>query len=243
MEIEAEVMRELGLGKPDTADWKGSRDRFAEFGAALAIAARTYGRIAQEVFLLQGDDIAELDEANPGIGSSTMPHKSNPTLCIEIVSRSREVSAELSPLLEWMMTIYERDSAQQGESLRRMCEGYGILLDNMKRLAARLRVHPENMRRNLLRTKGLVLAEDITFRLAKAMGKKTAHALMHGLMQRAAQSGLGMREILESEPDIAGKLQVDLADLDPTRYIGEAVRITEATIASIQARRVKTQET
>jgi len=59
-------------------DWKGSRDMFAEYATLLAIVAKTWTKIAQELFLLQGDDIREVEEQTTGIGSSTMPHKINP---------------------------------------------------------------------------------------------------------------------------------------------------------------------
>ena len=39
-EVERRVMARLGLGAPEPVDTKGAQDIFAEFGAALAIAAQ-----------------------------------------------------------------------------------------------------------------------------------------------------------------------------------------------------------
>lgn len=101
--IEYEVMAELGLGEPEAVDWEGSRDRFAEFGCAIALAARSCGHIGQEIFLACGDDIGELSESTEAVGSSTMPHKVNPSLSISVVSLSREVCAYLIHQQLWML--------------------------------------------------------------------------------------------------------------------------------------------
>src|SRR5690606_36097903 len=72
--LEKDVLHEFGVGDPLPVDWKGSRDMHAEFGGLAAIVASTWRRIAQEIFLLQSDDIRELEDPSPFVGSSTMPH-------------------------------------------------------------------------------------------------------------------------------------------------------------------------
>src|SRR5690606_11193101 len=93
-EVEALTMDELGLGPPEPADWKGTRDKHAEWGCTLAIMAKSLARMAQDIFLLQGDDIAELDEGNTEVGSSTMPHKSNPRKATAVIGLARQVAHE-----------------------------------------------------------------------------------------------------------------------------------------------------
>jgi len=235
-DIEAEVMAALGLSRPEAVDWKGSRDRYVEFASAVAIAARSYGRLAQEVFLLQGDDIAELNEASPGIGSSTMPHKSNPTLCIAIVSRCREVSAELPTLFEWMMTIYERDSSLHDASMQRLCKTFALVLDASAELAGRLQVHPDAMLANLNRTQGHILAESLTFQLSANMGKARAHDAMHRLLRHARRHGLSLRQALASQPELEAGLNLDADSLDPALQLGLAPQITDAALLAIAQR-------
>lgn len=79
LELERRMAREFDLQVPDIA-WHAARDRFAELACTLAIAGGTLGRIAQEVYLLMGTEVAELAEGDAGgrVGSSTMPHKTNP---------------------------------------------------------------------------------------------------------------------------------------------------------------------
>ena len=80
LEVAERLAALLDLPLPD-APWHSHRDRLAEVAAAFAILAGTCGKIARDVSLLMQTDVAEAFEpAAPGRGgSSTMPHKRNPT--------------------------------------------------------------------------------------------------------------------------------------------------------------------
>ncbi len=201
--VEVALMAELGLGVPDAIDSKGSTDVFADFGSALAIAARVFGRIAQELFLLQGDDIQEVSFVTQDVGSSTMPHKSNPTLCIEVMSRAREVSAALPVMLEWIEIIHERDSAQHGETLENICIDMAQILSCMDGLLASVRVDAGRMRVNLLRTKGAVLAEGVTVELARSLGRRSAHRLVSTAVKRMRDQDLTFAEAMAMDETLA----------------------------------------
>lgn len=196
-------MKRLGLGPPDHADSKGSTDVFAEFASVLAISARVFGRIAQEVFLLQGDDIRELSLSTNAVGSSTMPHKSNPTVCIELMSRSREVAAALPVFLEWILIIHERDSAQHGAALENICVDMAQVLSCMTGMLQCLQTHPANMLHNLLRTKGAILTENVTIQMAQTLGRRSAHHLMREIIQTMVQDDITLAEALAKDPRTA----------------------------------------
>lgn len=234
--IEREVMAELGLDTPEGVDWKGSRDRFAEFGCAVALAAATAGHVGQEIFLLCGDDLDELREATGAVGSSTMPHKSNPSLSIEVVSRSREVSARLQPLLAWIGIVYERDSAQHGEVLRDMCVGMADLLATLQQLLDVLVVMPQNMAANLARSRGLVLSEAITFALAGHLGKHTAHEKMKQLTRTAQAQGCSLQQAAQADATLAPLLAELPGLFDATSHLGQAVAIADAAVARVHPR-------
>src|SRR5207244_1312976 len=70
----------LDLAIPD-APWHSHRDRLAEVAACFAILAGTCGKIARDVALMMQVEVGEASEpAAPGRGgSSTLPHKRNPT--------------------------------------------------------------------------------------------------------------------------------------------------------------------
>ncbi|MFV0244360.1 MAG: lyase family protein [Qingshengfaniella sp.] len=225
-EVERRVMKRLGLGVPDPADSKGAQDIFAEFAAALAIAARGFQRIAQEIFLLQGDDIAELSIRNRAVGSSTMPHKVNPTLCIEIQSRAPEISAVLPVLLEWVVTIHERDSAIHLGAVEQMCLDMGQLTSCAEALLDRLIVHPQTMRDNIDRTQGAIYTEAVTVQLAGRVGRRTAHEVMQEVAARMRADGLSLAQVIAGDPRFDGVVLPD-----PETAIGEAPRLVDAFLA------------
>lgn len=76
------VARELGL-RTGTAGWHVRRGRIAQLGSALAILIGAIAKFARDVALLSQGAIGEMRE--PAIegrgGSSSMPHKRNPTGC------------------------------------------------------------------------------------------------------------------------------------------------------------------
>ena len=80
LEVAERLAALLDLPLPD-APWHSHRDRLAEVASAFAILAGTCGKIARDVSLLMQTEVAEAFEpAGAGRGgSSTMPHKRNPT--------------------------------------------------------------------------------------------------------------------------------------------------------------------
>ena len=80
LEVAERLAALLDLPLPE-APWHSHRDRLAEVAAAFAILTGTCGKIARDVSLLMQTEVAEAFEpAAPGRGgSSTMPHKRNPT--------------------------------------------------------------------------------------------------------------------------------------------------------------------
>lgn len=236
-EIEELTMKELGLDVPDAADWHGARDRYAEFGNVMAMIGMTFGKIGQEVFLLQSTDVGEVEEYEPSskVGSSTMPHKRNPNRTRTLVILSRKIRRNAEILLDWMVSIHERDQILSAGELKEICLNTDKLLKTAKLLVRQLVVKPDVMLMNLDRTKGLIMAEEVMFFLGKRIGKHTAHEVIRQVTREAYDKNISLKEALLSRPDVARHLKREELDLmlDPTHYIGlsrEAVdRLVEET--------------
>ncbi len=237
--IEAELMRELGLGAPWPADWKGAKDMFAEWGALLAVSARSWGRIAQEIFILQGDDIREVVDPSDSVGSSTMPHKVNPGHSRTVVAQSRLVPALAVVLQDWQVSIGERDQISNAETLGELGAAMDRLLVAAAALMQGLEVLPDNMRRNLGRTNGLIMAEHAMFLLGERIGKHTAHEEVRQAALSAGRNNTTLVAEIMARPALAAAARgLDLQrELDPTRYLGLSPEATDRAVAAVRAAR------
>lgn len=235
-DVEAQTMAELGFGPPDAADWKGTRDKHAEWGCLIAIASKSMARMAQDIFLLQGDDFGELDEGNQEVGSSTMPHKSNPRKATAIIGLSRQISHESGVLLDWMVSIYERDQISNDSSLASIATNMDKLLGATEGLLDGLIVNPENMDRNLGRTGGLIMAERVMFELGRAIGKHKAHAQVRDAAKQCSARHVSFKQALLDSPEVAQHLtEAQLNSLlDHRSYLGLAPQAVDRALAYIR---------
>jgi 3-carboxy-cis,cis-muconate cycloisomerase len=87
---------ELGLAEP-VLPWHSLRGPIVELGGALDGAAGAAAKIALDVVLLAQDEVGEVTVAAAG-GSSTMPHKRNPTGAVLAQACARRVHAVVGAL-------------------------------------------------------------------------------------------------------------------------------------------------
>lgn len=235
-EIEALLMKELGLAPPDPADWHGVKDNFAEFGNVMALIGMTYGKIGHEIFLLQSTDLGEVEERLPStaVGSSTMPHKRNPRDSKNLVVYSREIRRHAEVIMDWMVSIYERDQISSSDQLEAICLKTDKLLKAAKPLLKNLIVYPDVMMENINKTRGLIMSEKLMFVLGEKIGKHTAHEVVHDASMEAYQKKITLRDVILSKPEISKHLKTEELDeiFDPVKYIGLAPEEVDRVIAA-----------
>ncbi|TNM70482.1 3-carboxy-cis,cis-muconate cycloisomerase [Streptomyces sp. NP160] len=86
-----------GLGLEPAAPWHTRRTPVTRLGDAATTAADAWGRIANDVLALGRPEVGELRDGSAG-GSSTMPHKANPTLAV-LVRRAALAAPQLAATL------------------------------------------------------------------------------------------------------------------------------------------------
>ena len=103
------LAEELKLQCPD-APWHGHRDRLAALMAAMGIYTASLGKMALDIALLMQYEVSEA--AEPGGdgrgGSSTMPHKHNPTACVLAISAAKRTPGLVADFLGGMVQEHER---------------------------------------------------------------------------------------------------------------------------------------
>jgi len=100
------VADRLSLAVP-LAPWHTARGRVGQLAAALAVLAGELAAVAQDVVLLSSSDVAELSPAAPG-GSSSMPHKRNPSRAVLAMAAAHRVPFLTATLLAGMPQELQR---------------------------------------------------------------------------------------------------------------------------------------
>ena len=241
IETEELMAKELGLSKPYIADWHGIRDVFAEYALTLALISKSFGRIGDELTLLQMTEIGETLE-NLGfkaIGSSTMPHKKNPRGPGNLINYSRIIPRYAEIILDDMVNSFERDQPRSDVSIKDISITSEIMINTAKKLFEELEVDKEQMRKNLDMTKGLILSQRVTFFLADKIGKDTADKVMHDVSMKALEDNITLKKAIKDDDKISNyfsELELDRF-LNPETYIGLAIEQTKLVIQDIESKR------
>ena len=242
IETELLMSQELGLGTPYIADWHGVRDVFAEYALTLALISKSFGRIGDELTLLQMTEIGETLE-NLGfkaIGSSTMPHKKNPRGPGNLVNFSRIIPRQSEIILDDMVNSFERDQPRSDETLKDISITAELMTNTAIRLLNELEVNKDVMRKNLNITNGLILSQRVTYFLADIIGKDTAESMIHDIAMKAITENISLSDAIKNDK-IASQYftDQDLKNLlDPETYIGLAIEQVEIIINQIEANRL-----
>lgn len=238
LQVQELLLAKLGLGVPVIA-WQGARDRIAEFICLQGLIAGTFGKIANEIVNLQRTEIAELEEpfSLGKISSSTMPHKRNAHACEVVVALSKIVRNQASLVLDVMEQEHERDMRLWGvewKCVPEVCIHTSAILKHMKYVLGNLIVYPENMRRNLKITNGLILSEAIMFKLAGKLGLQEAHELVYQVSMRAYEQSLSLKEALLSDPRAKQHLTAEEIDtlMKEEEYTGLAAYFVEKVLSA-----------
>jgi adenylosuccinate lyase len=222
-EVERIACEQLGLEPDPLSTQVIARDRHAELLAALALVASSLDRFATEIRLLARTEVREVEEPfGKGMkGSSAMPHKRNPKVAERICGLARVVRANSLVGLENVPLWHERDISQSSAervvipdsllAVDYMLDRFAWIVDGMVVDAAR-------MRRNLDATHGLYFSHRLLLALVEAgLPRDQAYRLVQAHAMRAWDNDLDFRELVRSDPDVAGRVDLDAVfDLDAT---------------------------
>jgi adenylosuccinate lyase len=212
-EIEEYVCAKLGLKPDPVSNQVVQRDRHASYVTALALLAATIEKIATEVRHLQRTEVLEAEEyfSEGQKGSSAMPHKRNPIVSENLCGLARVVRANSLAAMENVALWHERDISHSSVE-RVIMPDSTILMDFMLArltdLIRRLVVYPDNMKRNLDLTGGLVYSQRLLLLLIDkgAQRKESYEAVQRNAMASWKGAG-GLQSLVENDPFISKHLK------------------------------------
>ena len=217
-QIEREVCERLGLRAATISTQIVQRDRHAEFLTTLALIGSSIDRWATEFRHLQRTEVLEVEEffTEGQKGSSAMPHKRNPITSERLSGLARVVRGNALTALENVALWHERDishSSAERIILPDSCMLIDYMLVKLRELLDELRVHPENMERNLALTRGLYFSQSILLALTRAgLDRKTAYEAVQRAAMKTWEGGRSFAENVKADPAIATKLSATQVD-------------------------------
>ena len=187
-EVEDYVCYKLGLKPAKISTQIIQRDIYAVFMASLAIIGSSLEKFATEIRHLQRTEVLEVEEpfAKGQKGSSAMPHKRNPVICERICGMSRLLRGNAFAAMENISLWHERDISHSSVE-RLIIPDSTIALDYMLnkfiQVMEGLRVYPDHMLANLVRTHGLIFSQKV---LLKLMEKGLSRTKAYDIVQKCA---------------------------------------------------------
>ena len=216
--IEARVCRALGLEPAPVSSQVIQRDRHAELLSTIAITGASLEKFALEVRGLQKTEIGEVEEpfAKGQKGSSAMPHKRNPIGCEQICGLARLLRGNAHAALENVALWHERDISHSSVERVILPDSF-LALDHMLRRFTRivkgLVVHPDRMRENLERSRGVVFSGTVLLELAqRGISREQAYEWVQRNAMRSYDEKKEFKQLLLDDKDVMGVLDRKTVD-------------------------------
>ena len=221
-EVERRVCSLLGLAPAPISNQALQRDRHAQVLTALAIVGGTLEKMATEIRNLHRTEIGELLEGKPH-GSSSMPHKRNPSTCETISGLARLLRANALAALENMAVWHEQDLTRSSVERVVIPDSFlacHFMVHRMTEVMENLEVEEERMRENLGMTYGAIFSQALLLKLVeRGMARWKAHELVAGLARRAQEEGVPLGELASRDPECSRFLSgEEISELTDIRY-------------------------
>jgi adenylosuccinate lyase len=239
-ELQQLILTHLDLTVPLVTTQVVGRDRYIEWVSWMANTATSVEKILQEIRNLQRSEIAEVGEyfdAEKQVGSSTMAHKRNPITAENACGLARVVRSFIIPSYENALLWHERDLANSSAE-RFTLSHAAILLDDIlaktDRVMAKCVVDKENMRINIERQNGLVMAERVMIDLVDAgIPRDQAHEILRGASMTCVAEKRHLREVCGDLEEITSRFTSEQLDVmfDPASHIGVSAELVDEAVA------------
>ncbi|GBF10806.1 MULTISPECIES: adenylosuccinate lyase [Tepidibacillus] len=210
--IEEYVCKKLGLKPAPISTQTLQRDRHAEYMATLALIATSLEKFATEIRGLQKSETREVEEffSKGQKGSSAMPHKRNPVGSENISGLARVLRGYMVSAYENVSLWHERDISHSSVE-RIILPDATTLLNYMLRrfsnIVKNLTVFPENMKRNMERTFGLIYSQRVLLSLInKGLKREEAYDLVQRKAMQSWEEQKSFKELLKEEKNIQNLL-------------------------------------
>ncbi|TCS92780.1 adenylosuccinate lyase [Hazenella coriacea] len=216
--VEQYVCEKLGLQASPISTQTLQRDRHAEYMATLALIATSLDKFATEIRGLQKSETREVEEPfrKGQKGSSAMPHKRNPIGCENISGLARVIRGHMVSAYENVPLWHERDISHSSVERVILPDStilLNYLLNRFMNIVKDLTVFPENMKRNMERTFGLIYSQRVLLSLInKGLKREEAYDRVQRLAMQAWEEQRPFKPLVQADDLIAKHLTSEEID-------------------------------
>lgn len=223
--VEQYVCEKLGLARAPISTQTLQRDRHANYMATLALIATSIEKFAVEIRGLQKSETREVEEffAKGQKGSSAMPHKRNPIGSENMTGMARVIRGYMLTAYENVPLWHERDishSSAERIILPDATIALNYMLNRFGNIIKNLTVYPENMKRNMDRTLGLIYSQRVLLALIdKGLSREEAYDTVQPKAMEAWEKQVPFRGLIEADAKITSLLSpTEIADCFDYHY-------------------------
>ena len=193
--FEKNVLASVGLEPAEFSSQIVPSEQFARLLDELAIAANIMANISHDMRHLQRTEIGEVRERfeKGQTGSSTMAHKRNPWNFENVISMSKQVTAQLINVNMNIVSEHQRDltDSSSGRFYTLPIAAVASMASRLHRIMSKIEVDEEAMQRNLKLTGGAIAAEPLYLLL-----EKHGHTAAHEVIKELSHAGLSQVKTL-----------------------------------------------
>ena len=223
--IEKYVCEKLGTKPAPISTQTLQRDRHAHYMSTIALIATSIEKFAVEIRGLQKSEIREVEEAfaKGQKGSSAMPHKRNPIGSENMTGMARVIRGYMLTAYENVPLWHERDishSSAERIIIPDATIALNYMLNRFGNIVKNLTVFPENMKRNMERTHGLIYSQRVLLALIdKGLAREEAYDTVQPKAMESWETQVPFRTLIEADEKITSKLSPEeIADCFDYNY-------------------------
>lgn len=178
----------------------------------MALIATSIEKFATEIRGLQKTETREVEElfAKGQKGSSAMPHKRNPIGSENMTGMARVIRGYMMTAYENVSLWHERDishSSAERVILPDATIALNYMLNRFSNIVKNLTVFPENMKRNIDKTYGVIFSQRVLLSLIdKGMAREAAYDIVQPKAMQAWETATHFKDLVEAEEEITTRL-------------------------------------
>ncbi len=230
-EVRQHLAAAVGLRDPKHS-WHADRGPILRLAAWQTQLAAALGKIAQDVWIMTQSGMKTVTLGAKG-GSSTMPQKENPVQPSAIIALANMASGLNATLTQAAQHREARDGAAwftEWMALPQLCLTAGSALTISGTMIEGLAPNTDAMAFQIAETHDMIMAEAVTFALAKTMPRPDAAALLKEAVQLAMSRGTGLLKVVQSRfPDL------DMTQFEPQHQLGAAPNLARGFADRVDA--------